>query len=423
MDSKSIILLIFGAVYLLLVFRKKYEAVTVWVGTVAMVMLGKGVLTPVEVFKAIDWNVIAIFAGTLILAELFTDSKVPAYLADALIVRAKTVGGAALLVCVASSFISIAVANVATVLIIAPIAIQLARRLNVSAVPFLVGISISSNLQGTATLIGDPPSMILAAHEGMGFLDFFWYQGKPSIFFAVQVGAVLSFVVLHLFYRRHKQPVVPPEFVEVTSWVPTILIGVMIVALAAATSHNLKWAGPICMILAAVGVVWAMMSDKKAVQHAVKRYDYSTTALLAGIFALVGGLQQAGVLSDIARFIAGVVGSNKLLAYTIIVWFSVFASAFIDNIPYVVAMLPVVRQVSIAMGLPNDYVLAFGLVIGACLGGNITHVGSATNVVSLGILRRQGYRAGFTDFARMGLPFTVAATFGGYVFIWLVWGV
>jgi len=431
---KTAVLVIFGAVYLFLVLSKKYRATAIWIGIAAIYCLSRGHLRLTEMFLNINWTVLGIFAGTLILAEFFIESKVPVLLSDWIINRTRTVGMAMLWVCVLSSVLSIAVENVATVLIVAPIAIALSKRINISPVPFLVGISIASNLQGTATLIGDPPSMILAAqgifdikdgqlvHRVMNFFHFFWFHGKPGIFFAVQVGAVLSFLVLYLFYRRYRQSTGKVQIEHVTSWVPTVLLGVMIVALAITTTIRFWMAGVVCMVVAGVGLLWSSRRDWEQTKTILKRYDYSTTAFLAGVFIIVHALEDAGVVTDIAEYIKVTVGESPVFAYIFVVWFSVFFSAFVDNVPYITAMLPVVAKVSADMGMPNNYLLAFGLLIGSCLGGNITHVGASANIVSIGILRREGHHVSFWDFAKIGLPFTIAATIGGSLFIWLFWG-
>jgi len=420
-QNKFAILAIFLTVYVFLCAAKRFRATAACLGVAAMVLVGWGTFTLSEVFWSVKWNVIGIFAGTLILAELFTESRVPARLADILVMKARSVGNAALLICILSGVISIAVANVATVLIIAPIAVELARRLKVSPVPFLIGIAISSNLQGTATLIGDPPSMILADHERMGFLDFFWYRGRPGIFFAVEIGAALSFLVLYLFYRKYRQPVVAPKLEEVKTWTPTVLLSVMIVALSIVSSYNFSLSGATCMVLAGVGLLFAFHENRREALGVIKRYDFSTTFLMAGIFVLVQGLEEAGILEDISLFMRNIVGTNRFVAFTLVVWFSVLFSAFIDNIPYIIIMLPVVYRLSIEMGMQNDYLLAFGLVLGSCLGGNITHIGASANVVAVGIARRQGYPINLFEFAKIGLPFTIAATLGGYIFVWLTW--
>ena len=176
----------------------------------SILLLDKGVSIPYlskHVVKSISWNVLGIFAGTLILAEAFIFSRVPVLIALKFLKVSPNLGIAILILSALSGFISMFVENVATVLILSPIAFELARRLKTSPIPFLISIAICSNLQGTATLVGDPPSMILGAYAKMNFDDFFWYRGKPGIFFAVQIGAIAGFAVLYMYFRKYKKPI------------------------------------------------------------------------------------------------------------------------------------------------------------------------------------------------------------------------
>jgi Na+/H+ antiporter NhaD/arsenite permease-like protein len=208
---------------------------------------------------AINWNVMGIFWGMLYITGIFIRSKVPALFADKMIEHARNVGIAILGVCILSSFISAFVENVATVMIVAPIALAICKQLNLSPVPFLIGIAISSNLQGTATLIGDPPSMILAGAKHMSFNDFFVYHGKPGIFWAVQLGAVVSFLVLMYLFRTYRQPVAEIQEEQVLSWTPTIILVSMIICLALAPIFDKEsrfLGGFICAVFGIAGLLW-----------------------------------------------------------------------------------------------------------------------------------------------------------------------
>lgn len=422
-NDKLIVLIVFCLVYLFLVFSRRYRGRAVWCGIIVLTFAG--ILDIPTILGAINWNVIGIFAGTLIVAELFIYSRVPVLLSDILIDRSKTVGWAILLVCALSGAVSVFVDNVATILIVAPIAMELARRLEISPKPFLIGIAISSNLQGAAILIGDAPSMILAAHEKLTFNDFFLLQGKPSIFFATQAGALMGFVVLYFFFRKYRQPVVQIEVEKVKSWVPSSLLVIMIFALAFSTQYDpdFRWLGGVeCFALAVVGLLWAGVKDREDAVKAVKSYDWSTTLFLAGVFVLVETLRQAGIIDDVSMWLGELVGHNKFLAFMSIVWCSVLFSAFIDNVPYFTAMLPVVSRLSASMGIEDNYLFAFGLIIGCCLGGNVTPIGASANIVSISLLRKSGEQCSFLDFVKIGLPYTIASTAAGAAFVWFIWG-
>jgi Na+/H+ antiporter NhaD/arsenite permease-like protein len=148
--------------------------------------------------------------------------------------------------------------------------------------------------------------------------------------------------------------------------------------------------------------------------------DYQTMALLLGLFMVIGGITEIGLIDDLANGIASIGTGNIFLLYTIIVWGSVLISAFIDNIPYVATMLPVLGGVASVMG-GDPNLLYFGLLIGATLGGNITPIGASANIAGVGMLRKEGYEVRFRDFMRIGVPFTLTAVLVGYLFIWFVW--
>jgi len=435
--QQTITAVVFFLVYLWLILSKRYLATALWVGVAVLLVLPRllglppviSLLDPIRVgedgsWASINWNVIGIFAGTLLIAEVFIYSRVPSLLADLLIDRCPNVGWAILGVCILSSFISAFAANVATVLIVAPIAIELAKRLKTSPAPFLIGIAISSNLQGTATLIGDPPSMILAAYYKMNFNDFFWYKGRPGIFFAVQVGAVASFAVLWLLFRRYKEPVVQFPVEKPKSWFPTVLLALMVLALSLASfvDENFLWfGGAVCMAAGLWSVGWLYKRDRESALGILKSYDWSTTLFLMGVFMLVFALQNVGIINLAANWAYGIIGTNLLAAFILVVVFSMMLSAFVDNIPYIVAMLPLVHTLGQNMGVGQNMVLAYGLLIGACLGGNITPIGASTNVVAYGMLRKMGEKTSFLDFVKIGLPFTLAATALASAFVWFVW--
>jgi len=421
-DPKIIVVVVFILVYLYLIFIEKYKGLVAWIG-VAILFFG-GIINFGSILKAIEWNVLGIFVGTLFIAELFIYSKVPELFSNQLVKRSKTVGTAILWVCVMASFISAFIENVATVLIVSPIAIELAKKLKTSPVPFIIGIAISSNLQGTATLIGDPPSMILAGYENMSFNDFFFFKGKPGIFFAVQMGALVSFLVLYYIFRKYKQEVVPLKRVKVISWIPTYMLLVMIFGLAISPIWDPNFSylgGAICLFIGVSGWVVHFFLNRQNGKKILRRMDYDTVIFLAAIFVLVYILEHISIIEDIKNFIIGLTGGHKYAAFVLIIPFSVLFSAFICNIPYVTAMIPVVHRLGVQLD-DSPYFFVFGLLIGACLGGNITPIGASANIVGAGLLKKIGYPIRFIEFVRIGLPFTIAATVAGSLFLLIFWG-
>ncbi len=390
-------------------------------GAIFVVFLGA--ISLEEAFYAINWNVMGIFVGTLIVADIFMESRVPAYLAEIIVDKAKNIAWAILALCALTGFISAFVENVATVLIVAPIALSLAKKLDINPIKMMIAIAISSNLQGAATLIGDPPSMLLGGFAKMNFMDFFFYRGRPSMFFAIEIGALASFIVLFFIFKSHREKVQLVNIERVKSWVPTGILIALIVLLAASSFFDTGFshmAGLLCMTFGVISIVWRKLANNGSVLKSIKTLDWDTTFFLMGVFILVGSITQTGWIEIISDALSKIVGKNMFLGYTLLVFISVFISAFVDNVPFLAAMLPVAISMSQRLGVSPSLFL-FGLLVGASLGGNITPIGASANIVACGLLKKEGYPVKFGEFVKIGLPFTLAAVTAGYLFVWLVW--
>jgi len=422
MEPRILAFLVFLVSYILFVILPNKRTIVAVLAAVVLVFARA--ITLKDAFFAVNWNVMGIFVGTLVIADLFMESRMPAYLSEIIVNRSKNVCVAMLFICALTGFISAFVENVATVLIIAPIALSLAKKLEINPVKLLIAIAITSNLQGTATLIGDPPSMLLGGFAKMNFMDFFFYHGKPSIFFAVQLGAITSFFVLYYIFRKDRKKVELLRVEKVKSWVPTILLLTLVISLATSSFFDLEFsylAGGICMIFALAGILWDVFFTKQKFMKRIKALDWETTFFLLGVFIIVGSLTLTGWIEVMSVHISNSIGSNILAGYIIIVFASVFLSAFIDNVPFLLAMLPVAISVSNKLSI-EPTLLLFGLLIGASLGGNITPIGASANIVSVGILKKEGYRVKFGEFVKIGLPFTLVAVSFASFFIWMIWG-
>ena len=421
LNPKFTALAIFILAYILFVFLP-HKRTHVAVGGAILLILLK-VVSPVQAFFAINWNVMGIFVGTLMVADIFIESRVPAYLAEIIVQKAKNTGWAILFICMLTSFISAFVENVATVLIVAPIALSLAKKLKINPVNMMIGIAISSNLQGTATLIGDPPSMLLGGFAKMNFMDFFFYRGRPSIFFAVELGALVSFFALYFIFRKHKEKTQFLALEKVRSWVPAIILVILIILLALTSFFDVSFsymAGTLCAVFGIISLFWKKNIMKGSVVTTIKSLDWETTFFLFGIFVIVGSITLTGWIEMIATSLSGLIGANIFLGYTLIVFISVAISAFVDNVPYLAAMLPVAISMADKLQI-NPSLFLFGLLIGASLGGNITPIGASANIVACGLLKKEGYVVKFGQFMRIGLPFTLAAVAAAYLFVWFVW--
>ncbi|MFA4992910.1 MAG: SLC13 family permease [Candidatus Omnitrophota bacterium] len=421
MEPKIIALLVFIVSYALFVIFPQKRTIVALAGSLLLVFTQ--VISFKEAFLAVNWNVMGIFVGALIIADVFMQSRVPAYIAEIIVDKAKSTVWAILFICILSGFISAFVENVATVLIVAPIALSLARKLKINPTNMMIAIAVSSNLQGAATLIGDPPSMLLGGFAKMNFGDFFFYKGKPSIFFAVELGALVSFLTLYFIFSKHKEKtqLVPVE--KVKSWIPTILLVSLIVLLAFSSFLDTGFsymAGQICMVFGFIALLWERFVNKRSIAAGMKGLDWDTTFFLMGIFVIVGAISLTGWIEVLADYLAGLVGGNIFLGYTAIVFLSVILSAFVDNVPFLAAMLPVAMIMSSKLQV-NPALFLFGLLIGASIGGNITPIGASANIVACGLLKKEGYPVKFSGFMKIGIPFTLTAVAAAYLFVWFIW--
>jgi len=420
---QTIALILFVITYALMIALSEKRPYVALISAILYVVLG---IMPVsQIIHEIDWNVLMMLAGTMGTVFLFIESKMPNRLADLILKKTPNVMWVAVAMSLFAGIVSAFVDNVATVLMIAPVALAICKKLNMSPVAMLICISVSSNLQGAATLVGDTTSIMLGGYADMNFLEFLWMDGRPSIFWAVQLGALCTVPVIMLIFRKNRQPVSVKELTPVEDFFPSILlVGTVVLLIIASFLPNTPAMinGIICMTLFIIGLIRATFKYKGQglVKAALKEIDYKTLLLLGSLFVVIGSLEAAGVIDQIAQLFVKIGGDNLFLMYSLIVWGSVVMSAFIDNIPYVATMLPVVTGIAAMMGC-NPTVLYFGLLSGATLGGNLTPIGASANIATIGILQKEGYKVKTSDFLKIGVPFTLTAVIMGYLFIWFVW--
>ena len=419
-------LVLFAATYVLMLVFSKYRPY-IALGS-ALIFIVTGMLPLEQIIPSIDLNVLLMIAGTMGLVSLFIESRMPALLADLVMERVSSVQMAAVALALFAGIISAFMDNVATVLMVAPVALEICKKLKTNPVPFIIGIAVSSNLQGAATLVGDTTAIMLGSELGMSFMDFFWYKGRPGMFFMVELGAVISAVILAFLFRKEKGRIPSvQQRTEVTDYVPSILLLGAIVLLIGASFIPVKpdiTNGMICCTMFLIGLIHSFLRRRNAsaIVEPLKGIDLQTIGLLLGLFLMIGGIKAQGVIDAAANLLAQAGGGNVFLLYTIIVWASVLISAFIDNIPYVATMIPVIASLSATLGV-DPTALYFGLLSGATLGGNCTPIGASANITGIGILRTAGHEVANRDFFKIGIPFTLAAVVPAYVLIWLLFGV
>ena len=374
-------------------------------------------------------------AGTMGTVYLFIESKMPQLMSDILISKMPNVKWAIVCISLFAGIVSAFVDNVATVLMIAPVALAFCKKVNISPVPSIICIAISSNLQGAATLVGDTTSILLAKSANLDFSDFFVDSGKPGMFWVVEAGALVSALIILVMFRKDNAKIEFNARTKVEDKFPTFLLVGTIVLLIAASFIPYKDGaaegqfykpditnGLICIGFFIIGIIREVFFNKnyKIVKDTFKEIDYYTIALLTGLFIVIGGIKSAGVIDVIGNGIAQLGSGSEFIIYTIIVWISVILSAFIDNIPYTATMLTIVPVIAVDMGM-EPKLLYYGLLCGATLGGNLTPIGASANIAGIGILKKEGYEVKATTFMKYGIPFTLAAVLTGYILIWFIW--
>lgn len=386
----------------------------------ALIFIVSGLLPFTDAIGYVDFNVLMMIAGTMGTVSLMIDSKMPALLADIIIEKVPNVKWTVITLSLFAGIVSAFIDNVATVLMIAPIALAICKKLNINPVKMIIAIAVSSNLQGAATLVGDTTSILLGGYAGMNFVDFFWYKGTPGIFFAVEIGALCSAILLLFIFKKDTQPVTAGERTKVTDYVPSILmLSTVLLLIGASMIPDMPELtnGYICLGVMIIGFIYTAIRNHsiKALAKPFKDIDYETLLLLFGLFMVVGGITKNGVIDAIAELFTKVSGGNVFVIYTILVWMSVLLSAFIDNIPYVATMLPVTQGIALSLNV-DPTILYFGLLSGATLGGNLTPIGASANITGIGILRKAGYTVKNKDFMKIGIPFTLAAIIPAYIY-------
>jgi Na+/H+ antiporter NhaD/arsenite permease-like protein len=389
MNIKAFLLILFFITYLVIIASEKiqnyiakvtnlrnlkiHKSVVIWLAIILLILLNA--IKIKNVIGFVNWDIILLFLSTMTIAEAFIISNIPSLLALKILKFSKS---------------------------------------NVSAIILLS--AFAGFISGAALLIGDPPSMILASFNKMKFMDFIFYQGKPSMFFAMEISAVVSLIVLYVIFRKNRSTF---KF-ERTKIAVKIIPGIILILFIITIASGILSPGKTALIYAIISAIWMLSNNPKASFKLVKKLDYDTVFFLIGIFIFTGALEVNGVISNIAHWFNTIGRGNLFLTYSILVWGSVLISAFIDNIPYVAAMMPVGIALAHIFGI-NQSLFLFGIVIGASVGGNITPIGASANIVGVGMLRKRKYYVNFMDFVKIGLPFTFFSVLAAYIFIWLIY--
>ena len=423
--STAVAVTVFAVAYALIASEKVNRVVVALTG--AGLMLALRLVSSEDAFHStdfgIDWEVIFLLLGMMIVVGVMKQTGLFEFLA---IWSAKKARGEpyrimavlVVLTAVASAFLD----NVTTVLLVAPVTVLICERLDLPPAPYLIALALASNIGGTATLIGDPPNIIIASEADLSYLDFL-ANLAPLVVLLLAVFVGLCRVLFRSAFTSRPELVAElmtleerEAIVDRRLLVQSLAIGVL--ATAAFALHGVLHYDPSVVALLGAGVLLLLANRSPTVF--LREVEWPTLAFFAGLFIMVGALVKVGVIQSLADAAADFTGGRLLLATTLLLWVSGLLSAIVDNIPYVATMAPVTATlVQDFQGAGDPTVLWWSLALGADLGGNATAIGASANVVILGLSERAGHRISFLQFTKYGTLVALVTIALSMPYLWL----
>jgi Na+/H+ antiporter NhaD/arsenite permease-like protein len=413
-DAQILILPIFIACYALALSRKVKLGYISVVSLAALLIIG--VISWQEtIFQAIQWDVLAVIWGFMMVSFIFSESKMPEVIANKILTHIKIEKYALLALCAVAAFLSAFMANVAVLFLMAPVAIQMARKLGSPLFPYIVSVGVCANMVTTTTMIADPPALILAIQTGLTPMDFYWFQGRLGLGAITIVGVVAALLTLLLLFRKMNKKIdIETEKIKVTK-LPSVLFIVGVIVLALAPEFDLS----LGLVGLAVGFVALVIGYKQA-KRMIFEFDWDSLIFLAGIFGVIYAVTASGLLTSFSQAIIDMGVSNPSFLLVFIVWLSVGLSSFIDPNAYTVLMIPVGQQLAEFANM-SAWPLLFGMLIGTGSGANILPMGAATNVFACGLLEKNHCLVSTKEYIKIGLPLSVVAVGVANLLLWIFW--
>ena len=420
LDSAITASAVFLIAYVIIASERIHKTIGALAG--AAVMLIFGVLSQELAFEHIDWNVIFLLFGMMIIAGAMRRSGVFQWLA---IQSAQWTRGDPLrlmiVLVVLTAAASAILDNVTTVVLIGPITIFLASRLKISPVPFLIAEVLASNIGGMATLIGDPPNLIVGSAADFTFVDFLSNMLPVSV-----ILMVLLIVYVRIVFRRSlivqtEQKVGLMQMDARAAIVDPVLarrsvtvLGLTVIGFVMHGYVNLEPA-TIALAGASALMIWARLDPHESFEDV----EWAGLFFFVGLFILVGGLLESGVISTLADGLASLTAGNPLVMSLGMVWFAGIASGIVDNIPLAAAMVPIIHELGATGAVKDLNPLWWSLALGADLGGNFTVIGASANVILITLAEREGHRITFRQFLIHGVPVTLATLVVATLYVWV----
>lgn len=414
---------IFLITYVVIVSEKVHRTVAALVGAALVVLTG--IIDLEKAVDAIDFNTIGLLVGMMIIVGVTRHTGVFEFLA---IKAAKNSKGEPLRIIAALALVTAVLSalldNVTTVLLIVPVTFAIARQLEITPLPFLITEIIASNVGGTATLIGDPPNIMIGSATALGFMDFV-FNLTP----VVLVIYVLTIPLLQIIYRNQlsaKEDLQAnimqlDEHEELKD--PLLLRKSLIVLTLTILGFVLhQYVHLESSVIALSGATLLLLITKEDPEHALQIVEWTVIFFFIGLFVVVGALKEVGVIEAVARWSLGITGGNVLPTGILILWLSAVSSSFVDNIPFVATMIPLIQDMGRIGGITDLNFLWWSLSLGACLGGNGTIIGASANVVVIGMAEKRGQHIGFMAYFKIAFPLMLMSILisTGYLYFWYV---
>ena len=415
---------VFVLAYFFIATEKLHRVVAALVGACLMLLIGA---TDAEhAFfseeSAIDWRVIFLLLGMMLIVSIMKRTGAFEYVAIWAAKRARGRPFRVMVILVlVTAVASAALDNVTTVLLIAPVTFLVCDRLGVPVAPYLIAEALASNIGGTATLVGDPPNIIIASRAGLTYNDFLVHLA-PLVVVVMIVFVGLCRWLFRSAFRydparaatiaqlRERDAIRDPRLLAIS-------LAVLVMVTAAFVLHTALHLEP--SVVAIVGGLLLLLLSRLDPTAVARDVEWSTLVFFAGLFVMVGALVHTGVIEVISQAATAAVGGRLLLASLGLLWASAFLSAIIDNIPYVATMSPIVADLVAASGNDRSQVLWWALALGADFGGNATAVGASANVVVLGLAEGAGRPISFWTFTKYGLVVAAVTVAMATVYLWL----
>jgi Na+/H+ antiporter NhaD/arsenite permease-like protein len=412
--EKIIVLAVFVACYALALSRKVKIAIAS-LGAAAVLIISGILPLSNALFEAVKWDVLGIYWGFMMVSFVFMQSRMPDLIANRILTRVKTEKYAIFYLCLLTAFLSAFMENVGVVLMMAPVAISVSRKMNGDLFKYLIPIAISSNVVTTLTMVADPPSIILAMETGMKPLDFYFFHGRLGLGAITLFGVAIAMGTLLFLLRGMKNPVSVAFETIATTKGASILFVLGVAALALGPEFGVR-PGIVGLL---VGII-SLIMGRNHLKEMLVEFDWNSFFFIMGVFMVIYTLNATGLLKDFAGLVvhAGIDNPTAMLAF--LVWISVALSSFMDNVPYTILMIPVCQNLAAAFGI-EAWSLLYGMLIGTGIGGNITPVGATANVFACGILEKQGGKVQLGRYMKMSIPFSIAAVLACHILIQLIW--